>query len=90
MLLLIDVSCGSLSNPANGQCSTTGTVYQSIASYSCNTGYILSGVQSQTCQDNGQWSGSAPECVRKLRTSTLNFEKKVLYMCVCLYILISC
>ncbi len=56
------VSCGSLSNPANGQVLTTDTVYQSTAIYSCDTGYTLSGDRIRTCQDNGEWSGVDPDC----------------------------
>ena len=63
--------CPALPNPANGQVLTTDTVYQSTAIYSCDTGYTLSGGQStRTCQDNGQWNGSAPECDRGFPINT--------------------
>ncbi len=70
-MVLAVVSCGSLNNPANGQVSTIDNVYQSTASYTCDTGYTLNGNHTtRICQDNGQWSGSIPNCSRK---SELNF-----------------
>ena len=59
--------CGQLSNPANGQVHTSAsTVYNSKATYSCDTGYMLSEEVSRICQANETWSGSQPECLRKL------------------------
>ena len=61
------VDCGTLPNPANGQVShTTGTTFGQTATYNCNTGYNLVGDSTRTCQDTGQWGGSAPNCQRKL------------------------
>ncbi len=36
-----------------------------IATHSCDTGYTLSGGQTRTCQENGDWSGSEPACNRE-------------------------
>ncbi len=48
--------------PANGSVTpamgTTGTV----ATYSCNAGYSLTGNATQICQSSGTWSGTAPTC----------------------------
>ncbi len=33
-----------------------------IATYTCNTGYTLSGSSTRTCQTNGLWSETAPTC----------------------------
>ena len=60
------IDCGSLTNPINGQVDTSsGTTFNQIATYSCNTGYNLIGVSTRTCSSNAQWSSSAPLCVRK-------------------------
>ena len=39
------------------------TVLDSVANYSCNTGYTLTGDAMRTCQRDGNWSGSIPTCV---------------------------
>ncbi len=56
------VFCSLLANLTNGQVLTTDIVYQSTVTYSCDNGYTLSGNQLRTCQANGQWSGSDPDC----------------------------
>jgi len=54
--------CPSLSNPLNG---TVGSYFRqifSVATYSCNTGFVLSGSPTATCQSSGQWT-AAPTCI---------------------------
>ncbi len=36
-----------------------------VASFSCNTGYTLSSTATRTCQSDRQWSGSTPVCNRE-------------------------
>ena len=57
------VDCGSLQNPTNGTVSVTGTTFGSTASYSCSgSNYLLVGAAERTCQANGMWSESVPQC----------------------------
>ncbi len=58
------ISCGDLENPVNGVVVLSGTVFGSLATYSCDSGYILVGEQTRSCQANNQWSGRAPTCKR--------------------------
>ena len=58
------VKCGGLSNPSNGQVSITNDTPGGTATYTCNSGYTLVGLETRTCQNNGEWSGSAPTCTR--------------------------
>ena len=56
------VDCGVLS-VTNGQVNTSsGTTYNQVATYSCDTGYNLVGSLTRTCQVNGSWSFTAPVC----------------------------
>ena len=45
-----------------GKRSFQTTTFGSIANYSCNHGYTISGRNQLTCMDTGEWSGSAPKC----------------------------
>lgn len=58
--------CGYPGTPTNGR--KTGYTYTqgNTVTYSCNTGYSISGSSSRTCLSNGQWSGSPTSCPSKL------------------------
>ena len=61
------VSCPSLSDPSNGliNCSLGDDgvpSYEDTCSFTCNTGYELTGSESRTCQSDGSWSGSTAMC----------------------------
>ena len=36
--------------------------YEDTCSFTCDTGYELTGNDTRTCQSNGIWSGSDPVC----------------------------
>ena len=38
--------------------------YQDTCSFTCNTGYELTGSDTRTCQSDGSWSDSDAECRR--------------------------
>ena len=64
--------CGSLDAPEDGSVDhpTTVSVYRSTifvatATFSCHSGFVLSGERELSCLETGLWSGSSPEC-RKL------------------------
>ena len=67
-LSLID--CGTLPNPDNGGVSYSNgvTTYQEVATFTCDAGYILTGVVTRTCLASGNWDGSSPVCVIKGNT----------------------
>ena len=61
------VDCGDPgAPPTNGQRTFSSTTYNSVVTYTCDTGYTVQGANSRTCQATGQWSGSVPQCDRKL------------------------
>ena len=58
------VDCEALTHPLDGQVNTSsGTTYNQVATYSCDTGYNFVGPPTRTCQDSGMWSSTAPVCV---------------------------
>ena len=72
-----DIHCGDPGIPKHGQRhGTLSTVYTSEVRYSCLLGYTLQGSDRRTCQYNGEWSGSPPQCNRRfIITSPLDLLK---------------
>ena len=65
----ISVACSSLSTPNYGtiSCSLGNDgvpSYEDTCSFTCNTGYELTGSDTRTCQSDGNWSGSDQVCRR--------------------------
>ena len=57
------VNCRPLTDPDNGLVDTPyGTTFRSTATYTCNTGYALSGSQTRSCGADGNWTSSEPFC----------------------------
>ena len=61
-----DTNCNDPGTPTNGQHNLSSTTYNSVVTYTCDVGYTLKGLNNRTCQLNGNWSGSVPQCKRKL------------------------
>jgi len=66
-LLCFIVPCPSLTDPKNGimNCSLGDDrilSYKDTCSFTCNTGYELTGSDTRTCQSDGNWSGSETIC----------------------------
>ena len=61
--------CIELSNPDNGDVTWTGLTNGSTATYTCDSGYQLTGYHNRTCLNTGVWSGQEPICIRKKAAS---------------------
>lgn len=68
----VPVDCGALSATAPLMVSATTTTLDSVATYTCGSGKVLTGSATRTCQSDGQWSGSAPTCEDPPPTCTPN------------------
>ena len=67
--IILLVTCPSLSDPSNGMinCSLGDDgvpSYEDTCSFTCDTGYELTGSDTRTCQSDGSWSGSVAMCSR--------------------------
>ncbi|KAI8513840.1 hypothetical protein Bbelb_081640 [Branchiostoma belcheri] len=57
------VQCPARAAPANGAVSPIGAVsYPNGVTFTCNTGYVLNGASTPTCQADGTWSHPVPTC----------------------------
>lgn len=62
-LLHTVVDCGLLASPTNGMVDiSAGTLLGQMATYSCDSGYMLNGVSSRECTRFGEWSNQPPTC----------------------------
>ena len=46
----------------NGQVCYNGTIAGSVATYSCDEGFTLTGSAERTCRSDGRWNGSIASC----------------------------
>ena len=59
------VTCPSLTVPDRGALDLSTTTVGSVASYTCDTGYVLVGPSERVCQSSMTWTGSDPVCNRE-------------------------
>ena len=65
-VILFLVNCGNPGSPKNGNTKAAhGYTYGMKVVFSCKDGFTLKGANSATCQENGKWSNSFPQCVGK-------------------------
>ena len=60
---VVITDCGFPDAPLLGLLLLDNIVIGSVATYSCNEGFVLLGNQNRTCLPNGEWSGETPACV---------------------------
>ncbi|XP_010150341.1 PREDICTED: inactive serine protease PAMR1-like, partial [Eurypyga helias] len=62
----------------NGRYARIGTVI----AFFCNNSYVLSGNEQRTCQEDGEWSGKQPICIKACREPKISdlVRQKVLPM----------
>lgn len=58
------MSGGGSVDIGNGQACYNSSTLGSVATYQCDQSYILSASLQRTCQCDGTWDGTAPECIR--------------------------
>ena len=65
--VLVAIGCGAPPDVNNASLvSSNDNVYQSLAVYACNTGYVASGRIESTCLVNGSWSEIWQTCDGKI------------------------
>ena len=71
---IVDEGCGPgdsgvLTSAGTGRACYSGTTEGSVATYACNCPslYKIVGAGTRTCQSDGTWSGSVPQCLPECR-----------------------
>ncbi|KAG8597924.1 hypothetical protein GDO81_002432 [Engystomops pustulosus] len=77
------VTCGWLAPPANGTKNGTNYLVGSLITFSCNTGFVLTGSITRTCQADGYWSGEPTMCIPASPISCSSQCGLVLAQCSC-------
>ena len=54
--------CGDPETIANGSLQFSSVSFGSIATYTCDFGFLMSGYSTSICVGNKQWSHSPPAC----------------------------
>ncbi|CAB4020214.1 Hypothetical predicted protein, partial [Paramuricea clavata] len=73
------VDCGDPGHPRNGLTTETGGfTYGNDVTFSCNLNYVLEGSLLATCQSDGKWSKSLPNCLEKCSDPSGNTNAKVI------------
>lgn len=61
------VDCGEPDEPTEGaealNITFDTTFLDSVAVYSCDSGFIRSGMEQRVCMSNGNWSGTPAQCL---------------------------
>ncbi len=65
------LQCTSLPAIADGNVAIASLRVGSMAEYSCNPGFVLTGSQMRTCQPGGVWSGREPACTSEYEFAEL-------------------
>ena len=64
IFLIQFAACGALFSPAYGTISlSNGNLVESIATFTCDVGYLMMGLSQLVCLSSGAWSGSVPTCL---------------------------
>ena len=53
--------------------------YENTCSFTCNTGYELTGSDTRTCQSNGSWSGTDSVCSQGMLVYWLKIFRLMVY-----------
>ncbi|CAH6788184.1 Pamr1 [Phodopus roborovskii] len=89
--VLEERNCSDLRDPVNGYKKITGgpgllsehhVKLGTVVSFFCNGSYVLSGNEKRTCQQDGEWSGKQPICVKACREPKISdlVRRRVLSM----------
>ena len=84
-VLIVDF-CASLPALENGNVGVSNRTVGSVAMYSCDSGFLISGNPQRNCQADGLWSGQAPLCILGKFVHNIISIRKFIYLTFLLFI----
>lgn len=90
LLVVEERNCSDPGGPVNGYKKITGgpglingryAKIGTVVSFYCNNSYVLSGNEKRTCQQNGEWSGKQPICLKGNGQRFLKFVCRSSWSC---------
>lgn len=66
------VRCPDLADPPHGAVETVGEGEGSLAMYSCDAGFVLSGEEVLVCGEDGKWNSTPPACESKSEKKSIS------------------
>ena len=60
--MFVEIHCGSLAAPSNGNIIGSNDVVDSVMMFSCDYGFRLSGSAQRSCMETGVWNGTDVTC----------------------------
>jgi len=63
---VVVIDCGNPGKPSNGIVIGNDFTFGATVEYECKNGFVLVGVKTRTCQDDGTWSDDRPFCKGKI------------------------
>ncbi|XP_068692895.1 sushi, von Willebrand factor type A, EGF and pentraxin domain-containing protein 1-like [Montipora foliosa] len=68
------LSCGNPPSVTNAKPQYQSTNFGAVVTYTCETGYTLSGASQRTCRGIGRWDSVGPKCLEMCSTPEIPFS----------------
>ena len=81
---LLEILCNNPTNARTVSCSSFNATIgyeRDTCSFTCNTGYELTGSDTRTCQSDGSWSGSDDVCRRGIYSNDCAVTNDHILLC---------
>ncbi len=78
----VGFECDELESLENGAVSKSSNSVGSVASYSCEPGFIISGPRERVCQLSAAWTNPSPSCECEEITYTSPLNLFIVHACI--------
>ena len=79
------ITCSPFEPIANGRIEVTGLTYASVARFTCDPGYYITGSAIRSCDKNEKWNGIKGICIRKYYVMVCIIDNLLMFFVVSTY-----